>query len=213
MRELNVLVACEQSQVITEQFILLGHRAMSCDKYHKGAKGLPHYKGDVLDILNDGFDLMIGHPDCTRLTNAVYWYILKHNLQHEVKEAADFFLRLLNASIPHIAIENPIQNREAKKYIRKQNQVIQPYNFGDDASKATCLWVKNLPLLTNTSYAEPRIVNGKKRWSNQTDGGWNKLPPDGKHNKGARAKERSQTYVGVAKAIAEQYSNFILSNT
>lgn len=197
---MKVLLACEESQIVAEQFALRGHDVMSCDIEFPGALGLPHYFGDIADILYDGWDLMIGFPPCTRLTNSVIWYIKQNNLYHEVETAAKFFNLLLNAPIEKIAMENPIQHGEARKYIRKYNQTIQPYNFGDDASKATCIWLKNLPPLENTEYIQPRIVNGKKRWSNQTDGGWNKLPPSAD-----RGKLRSKAFPGISKAMAEQW--------
>lgn len=196
---MRVLIACEFSGTVRAAFEQRGHDAISCDLLDTEIPG-KHYKGNVLDIVNDDFDLVIAHPPCTRLTNAVYWYILKNNLQHEVKEAAMFFNALLNCNAKKICIENPVMNKEAKKYIRKQDQIIQPYNFGEDAKKATCLWLKGLAPLNHTNYFPPKEVNGKKIWSNQTPGGWNKLGPGPN-----RWKERSRTYKGIAQAMAEQW--------
>jgi len=204
MYKITALIACEESQEITKAFRLLGIEAYSCD-LEPCSGGHPewHIQGDAITEAYSGkYNLMIAHPPCTRITNSVWWYIVKNNLYHEVKEACDFFNKLQNAPIDMICIENPIPNKEARKHIRKYDQIIQPYNFGDDASKSTCLWLKNLPILLNTEYCQPRIVNGKKRWSNQTDGGWNKLAPSPE-----RAKLRSKTYPGIAAAMAAQWSN------
>ncbi len=202
MIPLEVIVGCEESQEICLAFRKHGHHAYSCDlKPCSGGATHWHLEMDVFEAIKmREWDLGIFHPPCTRLTNSVWWYIIKYNLFDEVREAAEFFNTLLNAPIKQVAVENPIQNKEAKKYIRKQDQIIQPYNFGDDASKATCLWLKNLPLLKNTEYYPPRIINGKNRWSNQTDGGWNKLPPSVN-----RAELRSKTFPGIARAMAEQW--------
>lgn len=198
---MKVLIACEYSGTVRDAFTALGHDATSCDFLPAETPG-KHYQGDVMDILNDNYDLVIGHPPCTRLTNSVIWYIKKHNLYHEVKEAAILFNAILNCNAKMICVENPIQHGEARKYIRKQDQIIQPYNFNEDASKATCLWLKGLPELKATGYFPPRIVDGKPRWSNQTDGGWNKLPPTKD-----RWKLRSNTFPGIAKAMASQWTN------
>jgi hypothetical protein len=114
-------------------------------------------------------------------------------------EALDFIRLLLGAPIPRIAIENPVGCISTQ--IRKPDQIIQPYMFGDDASKQTCLWLKNLPALISTETVEPRIIDGKKRWGNQTDSGQNKLPPSLD-----RWKIRSTTYAGIAKAMADQWN-------
>jgi hypothetical protein len=198
---MKVLIACEYSGIIREEFRKKGHDAWSCDLLPSQIPG-PHFQCDVKEVLYKYcWDLLIAHPTCTRLTNSCWWYIVKYRLYDEVKEAAEFFNLFLNSGIKRIAIENPIQNHEAKKYIHKQDQIIQPYNFGENASKATGLWLVNLPKLQNTSYYPPRIVNGKPRWGNQTDGGWNKLPPTPD-----RAKIRSKTYPGIGKAMAEQWN-------
>jgi hypothetical protein len=196
---MRILIACEYSGTVRDAFLAKGHDAMSCDLLPTDVPG-PHYQGDVRHIINEKWDMVIGHPPCTRLTNSVYWYILKHNLQDEVREAAAFFNLILNCNARMVCVENPVMNPEAKKYIRKQDQLIQPYQFGENASKATCLWLRGLPLLQPTGYAPPRLVNGKKRWGNQTDGGWNNLPPSKD-----RWKIRSKTYPGIAEAMADQF--------
>jgi len=206
---LKVLIACEESQEVCKAFRRIGHEAFSCD-LQESSGGFPqwHLQGDAIEFTYQRYwDLLIAHPPCTRLTNAVSWYIKKYNLYNEVKEAAEFFNLFINAPVKYICVENPVQNKEAKKYIRKQDQIIQPYNFGNNASKQTALWLKNLPKLKNTVYYEPRLIDGKKRWGNQTDSGQNKLGPSKN-----RAKLRSKTYSGIAEAMAIQWSEFILND-
>ena len=198
---MKILLACEESQAVCIEMRKHGHEAYSCDLLPcSGGHPEWHVQDDVLKHLGDGWDMMIAFPPCTRLTNSVIWYIRKYSLGDEVIDACIFFNKLLNAPIDKIGVENPIQHGDARKLIRKYDQIIQPYQFGDDASKSTCLWLKNLPKLKPTAYVEPRIIKGKKRWSNQTDGGWNKLPP----SKG-RGVLRSKTFPGIAKAMAEQW--------
>jgi hypothetical protein len=158
-----------------------------------------HYQGNVLDILDHGWDLMIAHPPCTYLcSSGLHWNKRKPERAQHTEEALDFVRLLLDAPIPKIALENPIGCISTR--IRKPTQTIQPYQFGDDASKSTCLWLKGLPPLQPTNFVEPRIVNGKQRWANQTDSGQNRLPPS-PH----RWKIRSETYVGIANAMAKQW--------
>lgn len=201
------IIACEKSQEVTKAFRAKGHEFYSCDildcsgghpEWHIKSDGDMHLK----DILyNQHWDFVGGHPPCTRLTNSVWWYILKNNLQDETRQAAIFFNMILNCPAKLVYVENPVMNKLAKTLVTHQSQSIQPYNFGEDASKQTCLWLRGgLPLLTKTKYVEPRIVNGKKRWANQTDGGWNKLGPSDD-----RAMLRSKTYPGIAAAMADQW--------
>lgn len=196
---MRVLVACEFSGVVRDAFIRRGHDAMSCDLLPTDAPG-PHYQGDVRDILNDGWDLMIAHPDCTYLcSSGLHWNRRVAGRAEKTEEALNFVRTLMAAAIPRSALENPIGRIGTA--IRKSDQVIQPYMFGHDASKATCLWLKNLPILKPTQYIEPRIVNGKKRWGNQTDSGQNNLTPSPE-----RWKDRARTYQGIAEAMAQQWS-------
>ena len=198
---MRVIIVCEESQVICKAFRDKGHEAYSCDLQDcSGGHPEWHIKEDASKLLNEGWDLMIGHPPCTRLSNSGVWYLLKHQLWDEMMEACSFFLKLWAAPIPKICLENPIQHGYARKYIPKYDQIIQPYNFGEDASKATCLWLKGLNPLVGTEYFPPRIIDGKKRWANQTDGDWNNVPPSSD-----RGKLRSKTYPGIAKAMAEQW--------
>lgn len=194
----RVLVACEYSGTVRDAFLARGHDAMSCDLLPSDVGG-PHYQGDVRDIINDGWDLMVAHPPCTYLcSSGLHWNKRVPGRAELTEEALEFVRYLLDAPIPHIALENPIGCIGTR--IRKADQTIQPWQFGHDASKATCLWLVHLPKLVSTTVVEPRIVNGKKRWANQTDSGQNRLPPSKD-----RWKIRSETYTGIAEAMADQW--------
>lgn len=173
---------------------------MSCDLLPTDSPGA-HYQGSVLDVLDDGWDLMIAHPPCTYLSvSGMHWTTRGLRDPKLTEDALDFVKILLNAPIEKIALENPVSVISSK--IRKPDQIIQPYEYGHDASKKTCLWLKNLPNLIQTNFIEPRIINGKKVWGNQTDSGQNKLAPSKD-----RWKIRSKTYQGIADAMAEQWGN------
>lgn len=165
---MRVLVACEYSGRVRDAFIVAGHDAMSCDLMPTDAPG-PHYQGDVLDVLDDGWDLMIAHPPCTYLCGSgLHWNKRRLERAQMTEDALAFVRLLLGAPVPRIALENPVGVISTR--IRRPDQIIQPYQFGDDASKATCLWLKGLAPLTPTKYAAPRITAaGKRRWGNQTD--------------------------------------------
>jgi hypothetical protein len=196
---MRVLVACEFSGTVRDAFIRLGHDAMSCDLLPTESPG-PHYQGDVLDIIGDGWDLMIAHPPCTYLcSSGLHWNKRRPGREQLTEEAVEFVGKLLDAPIKKIALENPVGCISTR--IRPYDQAIQPYQFGHDASKKTCLWLKNLPKLMPTSMVEPRMINGKPRWGNQTDSGQNKLPPSDQ-----RWALRSETYLGIAEAMAKQWS-------
>ena len=195
---MKVLVACEYSGTVRDAFIARGHDAMSCDLLPTDKPG-PHYQGDVFDIIKDGWDLMIAHPPCTHLAvSGMHWTNRGLRDPKLTEDALEFVRLLLEAPIEKIALENPVSVISSK--IRKPDQIIQPWQFGHDASKKTCLWLKNLKPLEPTRIVSPRIVNGKKRWGNQTDSGQNVLPPS-KH----RWKIRSTTFQGIANAMAEQW--------
>ncbi|HET6886624.1 MAG TPA: hypothetical protein VFH87_01750 [Candidatus Udaeobacter sp.] len=189
---MRVLVACEFSGVVRDAFLSRGHEAISCDLEESEAGG-PHYCGDVRDLELSGFDLMVAHPPCTHLSvSGARWFHGKEELQ---EEALRFVRWLLCAPVPRIALENPVSIISSR--IRKPDQVIQPWQFGEDASKATCLWLKNLPLLRPT-----RVLPGGRwlRRANQTASGQNKLAPSE-----TRARERSLSYPGIALAMAGQW--------
>ena len=195
---MKILIACEYSGVVRDAFIKKGHDAISCDILPTEASG-PHYSGDVLSILDNGWDMMIAHPPCTYLSvSGIHWNNRGRGWE-ETNKALEFVKALMNAPIDRICIENPVSIISSR--IRRPDQSIQPYEFGHDASKKTCLWLKGLPKLTPTQIIQPRIVSGKKRWGNQTDSGQNKLPPSKD-----RWKVRSKTYSGIADAMANQWS-------
>ena len=176
----------------------MGHDAMSCDLLPTDAPG-PHYQGDVRDLLDDGWDLMIAHPPCTYLcSSGLHWNKRRPQRAQMTEDALEFVRQLLDAPINRIALENPVGCISTR--IRKPDQTIQPWQFGHDASKATCLWLKNLPLLKPTLLVQGRLVNGRSRWGNQTDSGQNRLPPSED-----RWKVRSETYEGIATAMANQW--------
>lgn len=196
---MNILVACEYSGTVRDAFIRAGHNAMSCDLLPTDAPR-PHYEGDVADIINNGWDMMIAHPPCTYLSvSGMHWTARGLRDPQLTEDALAFVKFLMDAPIERIAIENPISVISSR--IRKPDQIINPWQFGHDASKRTCLWLKNLPLLTPTQIVEPRMVNGKKRWANQTDSGQNRLPPSED-----RWKIRSETYEGIAQAMVTQWN-------
>jgi site-specific DNA-cytosine methylase len=172
---------------------------MSCDLLPSEQPG-PHHQGDVRELLDQEWDLLIAHPPCTYLSvSGMHWTTRGLRDPKLTEDALDFVRLFMDAPIERIAIENPVSVISSR--IRKPDQIIQPYQFGHDASKKTCLWLKSLPLLTPTQMVEPRIVNGKARWGNQTDSGQNKLPPSKD-----RWKLRSKTYEGIADAMAAQWS-------
>jgi len=192
---MKILVACEYSGAVRDAFIAQGHDAMSCDLLPTDAQG-PHYQGSILDILGDGWDLMVAHPPCTYLSvSGMHWTTRGLRDPQLTEDALDFVQFLMNAPIERIAIENPVSVISTR--IRKPDQIVQPWWFGDDASKKTCLWLKNLPLLTPTNMLEG---DSKTRRGNQTASGQNKLPPSKD-----RWKLRSVTYQGIANAMAQQW--------
>lgn len=197
---MRILVACEYSGAVRDAFIRAGHYAASCDLLPSESPLGDHYQCDVMDIISHDWDLMIAHPPCTYLcSSGLHWNKRRPERAQQTEAALDFVRQLLDAPIARIALENPIGCISTR--IRKPDQTIQPHQFGHDASKATCLWLKGLPPLTPTDQIAPRLVNGRKRWGNQTDSGQNKLPPSAD-----RWKIRSETYKGIADAMANQWS-------
>ena len=196
-KPLNVLVACEFSGVVRDAFIRRGHNAVSCDLLPTEYPG-PHIQGDVIDVLGEGWGLMIAHPPCTYLSNSgVTWLYRKEGRWESMREGAEFFRSLLNADIPRIAIENPVMHRYAKEIIgQTQAQVVQPWMFGHPEKKATCLWLKELPALIPTDDVREEMallpVNQQQRL--------HYLPPSKD-----RWKLRSATYFGIAEAMASQW--------
>lgn len=199
---MRVLVGCEYSGRVRNAFREAGHDAWSCDLLPSEDDSPFHIQGDVLPVLDQGWDLGIFHPPCTYLAvSGLHWNKRDPARAAKTEEALDFVRALMSAPIERIAVENPVSCISSR--IRKPDQIIQPYEFGEDASKKTCLWLKNLDLLTPTQMVAPRLVDGKPRWSNQTDSGQNRLGPSED-----RWKERSRTFAGVAKAMAEQWGRY-----
>jgi len=191
---MKVLIACEYSGVVRDAFLANGHDAWSCDLLPTESPG-PHIQGDVLQILDQGWDLMIAHPPCTHLAaSGARWF---KNKETEQKEALDFVRLLLDAPISKIALENPISVISSK--IRQPDQIVHPWMFGHEISKSTCLWLKNLPLLVPTNI----VGKGKKHItkSGKSIPEWYNLPETKD-----RWKKRSKTFEGFAKAMADQWS-------
>lgn len=183
---MKILIACEYSGKVRQAFRKLGHDAWSCDLLPSDDNSPYHITGDVLPLLDQGWDMMIAHPPCTHLAvSGARWFKDK---QEEQREALRFVKQLLDAPIPKIALENPISIISSR--IRKPDQIIQPWQFGHGETKATCLWLKNLPKLVPTD-----IVEGRENriW---------KLPPSKD-----RWKLRSETYQGIADAMANQWGS------
>lgn len=182
---MRVLVACEFSGTVRDAMIKVGHDAVSCDLLDSDAEG-PHIRGDVLSVLDQGWDMLIAHPPCTHLAvSGARWFKDK---KAEQKQAIEFFMLLANANIKHKALENPISIMST--LYRKPDQIIQPWQFGHGETKLTCLWLTNLPKLVPTN-----IVSGR-------DDRIHKMPPSPD-----RWKLRSKTYQGIADAIAAQWGN------
>ena len=198
LKPLRVLVACEYSGKVREAFRRLGHDAWSCDLLPADDNSPYHYQGDVFDIIDQGWDLMIAHPPCTYLTNAgVSWLYRKEGRWDQMKDGAEFFRRLLDAPIPKIAVENPIMHKYAVEIIgRRQDQVIQPWMFGHMEQKGTCLWLKGLPELKPTNNVKEEMLKLPKTVSQRL----HYLPPSKD-----RWKIRSETYQGIADAMAGQW--------
>ena len=195
---MKILIACEYSGVVRDAFRKLGHDAWSCDILPCDADPAYHIQGDVLSVLDRGWDMMIAHPPCTYLCRAgMSWNKTDPTRPQKTDEALEFFLSLYYAPIPKIAVENPAGVVSTR--FRKPDQYIEPYHFGDPYPKKTGLWLNNLPLLKPTNVVEPEVVvyNGK-RYSVIHDG-----PPG--TNRKDRAKARSKTFQGIADAMASQW--------
>jgi len=181
---MKVLIACEFSGIVRTAFEEAGHDAMSCDLLPSEIPG-NHYQGDVREVLNNGWDMMVCHPPCTHLAvSGARWFKGK---QEEQKEALEFVRILMSAPIEKIALENPVSI--ISSHIRKPDQYIQPWQFGHPETKKTGLWLKGLPCLKPT-----KIVEGRENRVHR-------MPPSED-----RWKERSRTYTGIAKAMAEQWT-------
>jgi len=211
---MKILIACEFSGIVRDAFIAKGHDAISCDLLPSDRPG-PHYQGDVFDIINVGFDMMIGFPPCTYLTvTGNKWFYHPDDKELPVEQrrphprfparqlhrqqAIEFFMKLADADIPKICIENPVGIMSTRW--RKPDQIIQPYQFGHPEPKKTCLWLKGLPLLASTKIVEPEYMITK---SGKRVPKWFFAPS----NTPERAKLRNTTFTGIANAMSSQWSN------
>lgn len=185
---MRVLVACEYSATVRDEFRSRGHDAWSCDLLPTEGDPAWHHHGSVFDIINEGWDLMIAHPPCTDLSVSGARHFAAKIADGRQQAALDFVQLLMDAPIPRIAIENPISVISSK--IRKPDQIIQPWMFGHGETKATCLWLKGLPKLVATD-----VVDGREARIH-------KMPPGPN-----RWKERSRTFKGIAEAMADQWGN------
>lgn len=196
---MKILIACEESQEVCKAFRRRGHEAYSCD-IEPCSGGHPewHIQQDVTELLKEKWDMMIAHPPCTYLANSgVCWLVKDPQRWDLLKDGAEFFRKLLNADIPKIAIENPIQHKYAREMIGKRyTQIIQPWMFGHTESKATCLWLKGLPVLYATNDVKKEMLLLPKNEQQRL----HYLPPSKD-----RQKLRSKTYRGIAEAMAEQW--------
>ena len=194
---MRVLIACEFSGIVRETFKKRGHNAMSCDLLPTDIPG-KHYQGDVKNVLNQKWDLIIAHPPCTFLSNSgVTWLHKDRSRWKKMREGAEFFKMFLNLDCKKICVENPIMHKYAKEIIGvNQSQVIQPWMFGHMEQKATCLWLKGLPLLLPTKNVKEKMM---KLPDNQRQR-LHYLPPSKD-----RQKLRSVTFQGIAHAMAEQW--------
>lgn len=197
---MRVLVACEYSGRVREAFRKMGHDVISCDLLPSEDSSPYHYQGDVFALIADQqFDLMVAHPPCTYLcSSGLHWNKRRPERAEMTEAALEFVRQLMAAPIPKKAIENPIGCISTR--IRSPDQIIQPWQFGEDASKATCLWLAGLPKLVATKIIAPRAVGRKLLYGNQTDSGQNNLTPSPD-----RWKDRSRTYQGIADAMAAQW--------
>ena len=209
---MRILIACEFSGVVSHAFRKRGHEVTSCDLLPLSPKlkhsptpeefkemYMNHIGGDVTNILTQSWDMMIAFPPCTYLcASGMHWTYRGLRDPELTEKAVKFVMSLWTSKIPKICVENPVGILSTR--IGKPDQIIQPYWFGHDASKSTCLWLKNLPPLKGTAYIPPRIEEGKNRWGNQTKSGCDRTPPSKD-----RGLKRSVTYAGIAEAMAEQW--------
>lgn len=208
---MKILIACEFSGIVRDAFAAKGHDVWSCDLLPTERPG-KHIQGDVLEILNNGWDMMIAHPPCTYLCNSgVRWFSTDPSRICKTRAAAKFFKKLLIAPIEKIAVENPIPHHFATDIIkRKYDQIIQPFQFGHKVQKATCLWLKNLPCLEPTKivdrgmiYVDPRGNKHGGEFTNRAKKAYSPLMLLPRNEE--RWKIRSRTFQGIANAMAEQW--------
>jgi len=192
---MRVLIACEYSGTVRDAFIAAGHDAMSCDLLPTDRPG-PHYQGDIVGIIGDDWDLMIAHPPCTHLAVSGAKHFAAKHADGRQAAALNFVRMLMAAPIPRICVENPVSIISTR--IRKPDQIIQPWMFGHEATKTTCLWLKGLPPLVPTNIVGKGARHVTK--SGKSLPTWYNLPPSAD-----RWKIRSATFQGIADAMAAQW--------
>jgi len=195
MKKLRVLIACEFSGIVRDAFIAKGHDAVSCDLLPTERPG-PHIQGDVLEILDQGWDLIIAHPPCTYLCRQAARWIDTYEKKVAYGEACEFFNDIMNCDCLQICVENPIPHAAAKMEMGDYDQIIQPYQFGHDYSKKTCLWLHGLPKLKPTKEVELTYYTTPK--GRRFTRGWYFTPRN--------SKDRSRTFPGIAAAMVDQWS-------
>lgn len=218
---MRILIACEESDEVRGRFEKLGFEAWSCDLQANRNPNAKHYQGSIFDIINDNWDAMIAFPPCTHLAVSGAPHFEKKRADGRQQQGIDFFMAMVNAPIKHIAIENPIGIMS--KIYKPPTQKIQPYYFGDEAQKTTCLWLKNLPPLYHNS--TPNLFDdeithvSKGEMFEWVDGKTGKLKRQPKWyadafklNPDERSKVRSKTFPGIAEAMAAQWSKHILNS-
>jgi hypothetical protein len=197
--QMKILIACEFSGTVRDAFIKAGHDAVSCDIEPTDSPG-PHYQGDMFDIINDGWDMMIAFPPCTHLAVSGAKHFAKKRADGRQQQGIDFFLKVVNADIPKIAVENPVGIMSS--IYRKPDQIIQPWQFGHEVSKKTCFWLKNMPLLTPTNIVSDgeyiTFPSGKRMHKWYADKAFGGIE---------RQKVRNKTFQGIADAMADQWGN------
>ena len=224
--DFKIIIACEESQTICKAFRKLGFEAWSCDLLPcSGGHPEWHYQQDIFEVINQGWDLMVAHPPCTFLTGSgVQWLSNPEdkalpfeerrphpkytNRRQDMLDSVEFVKALYNADIKHIAIENPVGLLSSRW--KKPDQIVQPYMFGDEATKTTCLWLKNLPLLLPTN-----IVGKGERTvfaSGKSHPKWYADALKNAKTKEERQTLRSKTFDGISEAIANQWGAFLLNN-
>jgi site-specific DNA-cytosine methylase len=197
---MKVLIACEFSGTVRQAFAKLGHDAWSCDLEPTQTEG-NHYQGDMFDIINDGWDLIIAHPPCTHLAVSGARHFEKKRADGRQQQGIDFFMRVVNINVPKLAVENPIGIMST--LYKKPDQIIQPFQYGHGTTKATCLWLKGLPLLKPTNIVDKGEVvtfaSGKRmsKWFYESS----QLPPK------ERERMRNKTFQGIADAMADQWGS------
>tara|TARA_B100001964_G_C14051611_1_gene517273 strand:- start:116 stop:682 length:567 start_codon:yes stop_codon:yes gene_type:complete len=187
---MKILIACEFSGLVRDEFIKQGHNAWSCDLLPSESKG-QHFTRNIFEIINNGWDMLIAFPPCTHLAVSGARWFKEKIADGRQQQGIEFFMRFTKTNIPKVSIENPVSIMS--RVWRKPDQIIQPYQFGDPFSKKTCLWLKGLPKLQHTKVVEPNIVTYKDGSKFSADYGW------------STNKRRSVTYPGIAKAMATQW--------